>query len=69
MYGYLREVFRALTILGPRFRAEDDCDEALLSVAVREERIRVPLQETIARLSEWARSLRADTNYERHRLR
>ncbi|MEU4425789.1 hypothetical protein AB0F81_34640 [Actinoplanes sp. NPDC024001] len=61
LYGYLREVFRALIILGPRFTAERECDTALLSRAVRHERIRGPVQEAIARLPPPLHSLRADT--------
>ncbi|GAA2501507.1 HEPN domain-containing protein [Winogradskya humida] len=59
LYGYLREVFRALIILGPLFRVDTVCDDALLSAAVRQTHITDPTRAVVDRLPETTRSLRS----------
>jgi hypothetical protein len=61
LYGYLREVFRALVILGPQFSISDDCDEALLSQSVAQQRIHGLVRQVVSGLPEQSRSLRAQT--------
>jgi hypothetical protein len=42
---YLRRAFRDLIILGPMFDVAEVCDDALLSGAIREQKIAVPVQD------------------------
>lgn len=57
LYGYLREVFRALIILGPSFRPDIDCPEAMADPACRQ-RITDRIRAVVDTLPETTRSLR-----------
>ena len=50
LHTCLRRAFRNLIILGPLFDVATDCDDALLSVTVREQRIGASVQQVVQQL-------------------
>ncbi|MFG1995330.1 hypothetical protein ACGFJ7_35680 [Actinoplanes sp. NPDC048988] len=70
LHAYLQQVLRDLIILGPDFAVDKSCDDALLSVAIREKAITGPVGEAVAGLPASARWIRADVSIRgRARLR